>query len=174
MKTLLIRALIVWLAGTLPVRAEIYRSTDENGHVVFSDQHSPDAEAITIPQTNTLPPTTSDRSGIANPKDETLTVPYDQVAILTPEPDQAIVSTGGPLSVNLMTTPALRRGHSVELLVDGNLGASGVDNHFALADLLRGTHSLIARIIDRDGNIVATSDAVQFHIIIPGGAGRAR
>ena len=47
---------IICLLVAISATAEVYRSVDENGNVVFTDKPSPDAELIEVDELQTIKP----------------------------------------------------------------------------------------------------------------------
>ena len=65
------------LAMTLPALAQVYRSTDAEGNVTFSDQPTPESEAVNVP-----PPNVGDSVEVPPPAPE-------PTPVLKPEPEIA-------------------------------------------------------------------------------------
>jgi len=156
------------LCTALSAHAEIYKRTDANGNVTFTDQPDPNAETVDIPATNTLPAVSPQK-----PRKKAVTASgYDNVSILQPRNDEAIVARDGNVNVEVATTPALKRGHTIEILVDGQIASAGIAGTHPLTGLNRGSHAIEALITGSDGEVLASSGSITVHIIWPG-AGRS-
>lgn len=157
--------------STLTVQAEVYKHIDADGNVTFTDQPDKGSETVDIPPTNTLPAVSPQ-----TPRNKASAASgYSSVSILQPQHDEAIVARDGNLTVDIATAPPLKRGHGVEVLVDGQTASSGIAGAHPLSDLGRGSHSIEAIITDSNGDILASSGAITVHIIWPGGSrSRAR
>lgn len=161
----------VWLlsvSACLQAGGAIYRSTDAEGVTVFSDQRTPGAEVLREPPINTveppspLPPRASRRG--QNPDQDALGVTrYTRIAVVKPEADSAFWNADGVVSVEVALEPPLVQGNRVALLLDGAaIGQPAATTRFALQNVDRGTHTLVAQIVDAQGRVVASSPSSQF------------
>src|SRR5690606_14185154 len=112
-RTLNMRALLCWLllVSALPVQAEVYTYIDADGNRVFTDRpgNAP-AERMQLKAPNSMSaePVQSSRRLSPDPEPSPR---YDQLRILTPEPDATLRNTGD-LLVTVTSEPALMDGHS--------------------------------------------------------------
>jgi Domain of unknown function (DUF4124) len=160
------RTLLTMLCLTLAMTtvAEVYRSVDENGNVVFTDQPSPDAELIEVDELQTIkPPPVGDFKYTPPPaKPEPK---YTDISITSPQHDAAIRDNGGNVTVNIATQPGLRGNDMLVLYLDGKEIMLGKSNAKAFSGLDRGSHQLRAVIKDADGRIQLSSQSVTFHLL---------
>lgn len=161
--------LVMLFFMSLSVSAEVYRSVDEDGNVIFSDQPSPGAEEIKIDKIQTIdaPPvkpkpldTGSEKSRDKNKE------AYSKVAILTPTNDESISANDGNISVGVSVSPELqtKNGHQVVLFLDGNEVARSTSMKLDLTNLDRGTHTLAVAVMDEKGNEIKRSDTISFTV----------
>lgn len=141
---------------------DIYRYVDEDGKVVFSDQPQPGAEAVRVERTNTYqalpaePPPASE-----TPAEEA--EGYAAISILAPENDSAFWDASGVVPVTVQVVPDLAPGDRLELLMDGNSVAEPSRvTRFSVREVERGTHTLVAQVIDAEGKVLARSDTTTF------------
>jgi hypothetical protein len=157
------------LLGLLPFAAwaaEIYRWTDADGSVVFSDKPAPGAERIevgepTIVPAEPLPPAAEETGQIALEE-----VPYDEVVIASP-PHDATLRDQQEIAVSVASSPPLQSqfGHRVQLFFDGAPYGEPVDTtEFLLQNVDRGSHELAAVIVDGAGRELARSGTSVFHL----------
>ena len=93
------------------------------------------------------------------------TVHYQLLRILVPEPDASIHNGSGDMIVTLNSEPGLLPGHSYRLLLNGEpQGETSRSPVFSLQHVDRGTHQLVAEIIDSAGLIVERTPAQPFHM----------
>ena len=154
--------------------ARIYRTVDENGNVVFTDVPPKDqAETVELGQSNQYTPeaasgrTRANRDALAAEEEEApQIISYEWVNIESPGDDEAIRNNAGNLTIVVGSSPTVDRsvGHSIEVLLDGQ-PQSASEDPLSLENVDRGTHTLVARIIDQDGEILATSNPVTFHML---------
>jgi hypothetical protein len=86
------------------------------------------------------------------------------VAIGRPAQDETVHDNQGNVSVLVGVEPTLAPGNQVVLLVDGRSVGRQNGPVFALTSIDRGTHTLQAQVLDANGNMLATSAPVTFHM----------
>jgi uncharacterized protein DUF4124 len=152
------------LIFSLALTAEVYRSVDKNGNVVFTDQPSPDAELIELDELQTIDaPSTGNFE--YTPPPEKPAPRYSAVTIISPQNDVAIRDNAGNVTVNIATQPDLRSSDELVLFMDGKEIILGKSTAKALTALDRGTHQLRAAIRDANGRILQSSPSVIFHLL---------
>lgn len=156
---------------------EIYRSVAPDGTVTFSDDPPPGHDAverIELPPAPASPGRESDVEPSTYAEDWTFPTdpeaaeetPIDiEVRILSPADDQALRSDDGSMSVEVAVAPALRPGDVVEILLDGRVVTRSETQVALLAAVDRGTHQLVARVVDPNGLELATSSPVSVHLL---------
>lgn len=164
MRTLLLCLLFI----TQVASAQVYTYIDAEGNRVFTDKpRSSSAERVMLAPSNSMErsqPKPTERLAPA-PAVSKPTVHYQVLRILVPEPDASIHNGSGNMIVTLNSEPGLLPGHSYRLLLDsepqGEISRSPV---FSLQHIDRGTHQLVAEIIDSAGLIVERTPAQPFHM----------
>ncbi len=167
---LLIAITLLGGASITAAAEQIFRSVDENGNVVFSDTppaQSRGAEPVDLPEMNEYPSQrpvyrqgeTSETPPVAAPR-------YAEVKVVSPHNDEAIRNNAGSVHVEISSDPVLAPGHTLQLIMDGEVIAANTTGSFDLSYVDRGTHRLEARIIDdATGDELARSEAVTFHLL---------
>ncbi|ERH47555.1 penicillin-binding protein [Ectopseudomonas chengduensis] len=164
MRTLLLCLLFITQAAS----AQVYTYIDAEGNRVFTDKpRSSNAERVMLAPSNSAqmsqtPPTVrmAPPSAVSKP-----TVHYQLLRILVPEPDASIHNGSGDMIVTLNSEPGLLPGHSYRLLLNGEpQGETSRSPVFSLQHVDRGTHQLVAEIIDSAGLIVERTPAQPFHM----------
>lgn len=156
---MLLLALLAATAGA----DTVYRSVDEAGRPVFSDQPEKGAKAVDLPPTNTVEPVVPRP---AEPAQPAAFAGYDRVHLAVPE----IVPNGlAPFDVSIETSPALRPGHRWRLLIDGALVSEQTDTTYTVEQLSRGSHTAVAEVVGANGEMLGESVAVDFFVYWPGG-----
>jgi hypothetical protein len=153
---------------SLPVAAQIYTYTDEEGHSVFTDSpRSGSAQQVQIAPPNRMPAATPAPRAIAPETSVVSPIPgYTLLRILVPEPDATIRDNAGDLIVTATSEPALHAEHSYRLLLDGNpVGSIGRSPVFSLQNIDRGTHQIVVEIITPQGIIVERTPSQPFHML---------
>ncbi len=176
-------SIIVMLLVFAPrVFAEVYKTIDENGNVVYTDQPpGPDASPMDLPGLSIIsaqkpvpPPVIpgdvpeSDGSE-PEPQQEVTSIRdlrrgYRDFAIVSPTQDQTIWGTGNEASIAWSTRYRLQSGMSVIIYVDGAALAPTTVMVTTVGHLYRGEHSVYAELIDARNRRIATAKPVSFHI----------
>ncbi|KTD21269.1 DUF4124 domain-containing protein [Legionella londiniensis] len=162
--------ILISLMIFLPIlHAEIYKWTDSEGNVHFSDKPHPGAEKIDLPpvQTFSPPPTPPPAETMVNPEVAAKTPDYE-IAISQPENDATIRNNQGSVSVALEIQPRLNPGDKVQIVFDGTpIGEPQTATVFQLSDINRGAHTLAAQIVGSDGKVISTSETITIYMHRP-------
>ena len=157
--------------------ATVYKWTDANGVIHFSDQPDPGAERI-ITQSGPAPsrssaPAAAVRSAPSahrtNPATEpnSTAVDYDEFSIESPQPDQTFNEQS--VGVRVRLEPGLKPGHLLSLYLNGKLveGQSPKATQFSLNDMPRGAYTLIATVMDAASGESKSTSPVTFYVQRP-------
>lgn len=155
-----------------PAAAQIYRTTDADGNVIFTDQPpagSTATETVELPPTNTTPPPPVIAPSNPRPEArESEPVPIE-VSISTPANESTIPMGGGIFDVVAAATPPLTPGQTLQLLMDGEpQGPAQSSANWKLENVFRGPHDLVVQRLDSSGQVIATSDPVRVYVMRPG------
>jgi len=161
MKRLLI---LLLLAGS--AHAEIYKSINTAGEVVYSDTRTKGAETMKMPAlpTYTPPPVMPSTTNRAEPVE---TAVYEDFVFLQPEDDATIRNNQGIINAELKLTPALlsKRNHRVQFYLDGEAyGEPGDLIRTTMSNLDRGMHTLTASVLDANGDSLISAAPVIVHL----------
>lgn len=170
------KILIILLFCSMPfAAAEVYRSYDESGNVVFSDQPSANAEKIDVEAAFTytpveipVDPVTAEEDLVTEEEEMIPAAPNYQVAIVSPQDDEAIRANDGFVTINVQVRPPLssRRGDQIQLQRDGlPYGPPQRQLSFVLPNMDRGTHNFAAVILNASGEEIASSPVSKFHVL---------
>lgn len=147
------RHLWILLAGCLALstaQAAVYRYTDANGRVVFTDQPplGVDASELELPEPNsTLMPTPHQPAATPDARPGLTRPPYSTLALEGIPDAEAIRANNGSFSLEVVIDPPLRRGHQLQLLVDGEPHGQPVQGTQLQANNLdRGEHQLAVQV----------------------------
>ncbi|MEQ6917692.1 DUF4124 domain-containing protein [Halomonas aquatica] len=154
----------------------IYRSTDAQGNVVFTDNPEGGGEEMTLDPLTVVPSTSEPAlmapevqgaeggGGTASPGQPFM--PYDSFGILSPRQDETLpTGAAGNVQVSLGIQPSLREDHRVRLLVDGQISQSAMNTDtFLLNNLERGEHLLQAELLDASGAVRHRTSPVTLYV----------
>jgi len=155
-------------APTLGLAAVVYKWTDADGVVHFSDQPVPGAEKIftsSAPSGLTVGPTGAQPAKPAGTKEKS-EFPYAVLTITTPSAEQTFVDE--PVPVHLDMEPALAGGHQIVWLLNGKpLDEPPSATGFSLNQLPRGAYVLSAKVTDPKTLEFQNADSVTFYVQQP-------
>jgi hypothetical protein len=159
--------LLALLANT--VQAEVYKSLDANGEVIYSDVPSVGAKRMQMPELPTYTPAPLP-AFTATPDTATATAGdgYSALALSQPRDDETIRSNGGTLNVSVTLEPALQvdAGHRVQFFLDDKARGKPLARlSTSFTDVDRGTHTVSAAVIDESGASIITAGPVKFHLL---------
>ena len=145
--------------------AQIYKTVDENGNIVFTDQPaSADARPLELSPLAAI----SDPVPIAVRPDPALQT-RDQplryrISIVSPQQDQTLWGTVGNVPVQVSIRPTLQPGHRVAIYLDGTQVDEMVGGIKNIGGVDRGTHQISAAVINGSGDQVSNTPRVTFHM----------
>ena len=162
------------LAAFAGQAAVVYKWTDSDGVVHYSDQPVPGAEKIftassPTPGGSVSPARTANPVGGSPPKK--IAAPglnYSQFSITSPLPDQTFFGDD-VISVHLALNPALKPDQTITWHLNGKqLEDQGpTATQFALPHLDRGTYAIAATITDQTTGESLSTDSVSFFVRQP-------
>ena len=160
------------LAAFAGQAAVVYKWTDSNGLVHYSDQPVPGAEKIvtnggslngiaSVSSVGTAAATSAQKPAVRG-------ITYNRFAITSPTPDQAFFGNED-VGVHLALEPDLLPGQSITWHLNGkeleDKGSSATQ--FSLQHLDRGTYVIAATITDQKTGSSQTTDSVNFFVRQP-------
>ncbi len=152
---------------------QIYRTTDADGNVIFTDTPPPGgaAEQVQLQQTNRAEPTRLPPPDAADQAEETTALeatPAQVVRITSPANEETIPMGGGNFSVTARVEPPLEKGQSLRLSLDGTpTGKLQQSGFWDLVSVERGAHDLSVAVVDANGKVLTNSDPVRVYVMRP-------
>ena len=160
------RILILLILFACQANAEIYKSVNASGEVVYSDTQTQGAERVQVPAipTYTPPPLPATSfKPVQAPEKEAF---YKSFAVVSPANEETIRNNLGILNVEAKLTPALqtRLNHRVQFFLNGEpYGTPVGKTNLTITNLDRGDYTLSASVVDADGNtLISTGDVVLY------------
>ena len=142
--------------------AKIYKTTDEQGNVVFTDVPEKGAEQVDLPPISTFTPPPLPQRASPQPEDTPVVVDY-KVTIVAPKNEATIWDNLGNIVIQLQLEPKLQTGDTLEILLDGETVTeteSSSKTTFQLTGVERGEHTLSAQVMSNEGDIIANSTPI--------------
>lgn len=160
-------ALYVLLALAAPAFAgqTVYKWVDEKGVTHFSDQPIAGAEKVEL---SSGPSRAAEPAPSYTPsaQEPTKSGPvYSRFVVTSPQPDQSFSNTGGKVTVQLASTPAIGNGHTVALYLDGSPVSDFAPTamSYEFSNMTRGTHTVKA-VVSQGGRTIQETPPVTFHV----------
>lgn len=161
-------AALTALTAISPVAAqEIYKTVDENGNTVYTDQKpSEDAQPITLRELTVVDPVDLGNeqaiSGNAEESGNGASAPDFGLRIVTPNADETIWNTAYVLTVQVQTERELPAGARLAYLVDGEVRSTTRARSVEIEEVYRGEHTLSVELRASDGRVLGSDGPVSF------------
>jgi len=164
---------ILLLLSTAAVSADtVYKIVHPDGTVEYTSEPQPGAEEVQVPTLPTYesrtpappaPPAPEEDQGEAEAKDEG--PPDYSISLTEPSAGENVIFDAAGIPVRAAIDPDLRtgEGHQIVFLLDGSERARSSSPSARLV-VERGTHTLMARVEDGQGNVLARSPSVTFYL----------
>lgn len=164
MKHLFAALIGITLCAALPALAQVYKTTDEEGRVIYSDRPSDSAEQVELKPTNSAPPIDARQRPEPELDDLNKLPPY-QVRITSPQPGTTLTPGERDLIIGFEANQPLQPGLRFQLLSNGSpLGRSTTGNSITVPEIERGEHSLTVIIYDQNDRVLAESGAMSIYV----------
>ena len=160
--------------STSVLAADIYRTVDENGNVVYTDRPpTPDAKPITLRELSIVErpeysaPTRTAPSEAEEADEMTMNQlrrRYREFRLVSPSPDQNFWGTSNIATLAWDAGASLMEGMSVVFYVDDQPSEPTRAATFTTPRLDRGEHVARADLVDAGNRVIASADPVVFHI----------
>jgi len=142
---------------------EIYKHIDQNGNVVFSDSPSEESSIVelqALPILNFPPPPATKA-----PKHAPKAFRYSTFKISSPQQNETIRNNNGIINVAMSVDPALKKGHRLQLLLDGSpSNAPSTASTFKLENVDRGSHRLQANVFNKENKLIQSTASITIQL----------
>lgn len=163
-------ALLLALCTAAATAADkVYKIIHPDGTVEYSSDPAPGAEEMHVPALPTYTPrapapTPAAESQLA-PPEEDQAADYN-INITRPTPNETVNFDAAGMTVSASVQPGVsaEEGHVMVFLLDGAARARVTGTTSTTLPVERGTHTLVARLETKDGEVLATSDPVTFYM----------
>lgn len=148
-------------------QADVYKSINEKGEVIYSDQPAPNAQRMKLPELPTYTAPTIPSLSSTPPPPKPAESPYRSVKIVAPENNATIRDNQGVVRVQVAIDPQLMttQGHKIQFYLNGEPHGIPVGTtSISFSNLDRGTYTLTTSVVDAEGAILGSADPVVFHL----------
>ena len=179
-KILFLFTLALSMTVASPLLAQVYKTVDEDGNVVYTDQAPKDGSGpMELPPLSVIEAPTYERPAEATPEvDEGeggkemslryLRKNYADFAIVAPQAEESVWQPEGVITAAWNARYQLQPGMQVTLSVDGVAQTTTSEQIIPLAGLERGEHTVTAELTDAQNRRIATAEPVTFYVRRPG------
>jgi len=159
--------LILSLFLSAGLYAQIYKTKDKDGNVVYSDTPTNDqAESVKLKEILTLPADTPTNSASSDtPRDDGV-IEY-QVDIVSPRHEVTIPPGQRDLAVAIVLNPSLHQDHLITYYIDGELIQETQSTSIVIQDPPRGGRTLTVEVINQQGEVLGASQPLTVNVIRP-------
>jgi hypothetical protein len=153
-QTVLLGCLLAMAVQAQESKRELWTWKDANGITQYSDRPVPGAKKVELagmssPAAPAAVPAATAGEPAARAA-EPAPVQYRALEFVSPQNEESFFDADATVAVQLRSEPELATGHRVVLFLDGRQIGEG--NEHTLGELARGAHSLMAVILDDQGN----------------------
>lgn len=143
--------------------AEIFKSVDADGNVVYTDAPDSRAKEFIPPSMNAIPMPKPEPAKEVEKKAEP--AGYTSLKVTSPTAEQVIRSNPGILNIQLLSKPKLKTDHFYSVFVDGHMVVRKSNRaSIQIPDINRGEHKVYAVVRDAKGKVLKKSNSVTFHM----------
>lgn len=161
--------LFLGLSLVLGASAQIYKTVDKDGKVIYTDKPKGDqpVETLDLPPINTLPPE-NNSGNFPAPQIQNRAEAIDyQVNIISPRENVTIPPGQRDLGIAVTLNPPLAGDHWLLYFMNGELLEETQESNILIQDVFRGSHTLVVEVIDSNGNSLGKSQPVIVNVIRP-------
>lgn len=159
---------VLLLLIAFSAQAEVYRSVDKQGNVIFSDTSSDDAEKVELQESFIYtPPVIVDISEPEESLPVEIPIPKYKLTIISPIHDETIRENAGNISIASTLSPELnaQRGDKLVFSIDGSLKSEAqTETIYTFTNVDRGSHIAVVSVVDKAGKVIKSSKSVLFHL----------
>ena len=159
---------ILLLLVALATHAEVYKSINADGEVVYSDRPTQGAERVKMPPLPSYTPQpVRSLSHPATAVEFQQAFQYESFIISSPASDATIRNNLGTVEIDTLLAPALMTslGHRIQYYLDGMAyGALSDSTMLTLSNVERGEHRLSASVVDTAGTVLITTTETTVYV----------
>ena len=174
-------SLVAALVLASAAHAQVYKTVDKHGNIIFSDKQSSGAKAVTVGPVQTYsaptkpapPGATGAKAGFGDtnpakpggkPKKPNIPKRY-QVVITSPAHDVVVRQNAGNLTVQLSVKPKLHATDRIQFLLNRKpVGSASSTTSTVIPFVDRGTHTIGAKVLGARGQSKGRASSVTVHM----------
>jgi len=167
-KTLSI-AITLLVALNLQAASKIYKYTDENGKLHYTDKKpAKDAQEAKIKSLSVVksadPKPTSTRRRTEHKKNQASAL-FPNFVITSPKPESSLWGTGGNVIITVDVGEKLPSNYRIKFYLDGIAHGKVKSNTQMISDVVRGEHNVYAEVLNANSRtVIKTTPSVKFYL----------
>jgi hypothetical protein len=155
---------ILLLVSFCTSAAQVYKWTDKEGSVHYSDVPQGNATIVPIRDNEKLAVVTPTTKPSPN-RTEKKSTADNSITIEQPKDQETLQNTGGELAITIASATPLAQGDKWQVMIDGKkLGDLQSSNNITLQNIERGEHTLQIYAVDTHGKVLASSAIITFYM----------
>ena len=174
---MLVTTMLVVMAN--PSVAQVYKSIDENGNVIYTDKPlDSNSELVKLRPISVIEAPAYQLGVKANEENTeggidkeiplaTLRKNYQDFAIISPQPEESFWGLEGAVTVVWNTRYQLQDGMQAVIFIDADEYSKTTERRVSLEGLVRGEHFIEAYLIDKNEQKIVTAEPVIFFLRRP-------
>lgn len=155
-----------------PLAANVYKSYDKDGNVIYSDApKNHQSKEVALPTLNTVP-SVSPSSASAIPELKMAQTTGDraeatafEVSIISPRPEASIPAAQMDLPIVVSVNPQLGEYQTLQYLLNGELVQETQSTNIVINQPPRGSVTLQVNVVNEMGDVISSSPAVVAHLL---------
>jgi len=150
--------LFIVFTATGALNAEIFKSYDTEGNVVFTDVPTEKSEKVDLPDITTFKSQPYKPIQRSQPANTSIQDRYD-IKLVQPAHKETVRDNNGNIPIEVEVKPALRRerGHQMLVWLDNEKPVKFTTNRYQLSDIDRGTHTVSVKVVDSKGKALSAT-----------------
>ena len=160
MTRILISLVCVLISATV-VAETVYKKTNPDGSVTFTDQQSSDSKKVEIRKPTSFAPPSLPALDLPTKK---LKPDYNYVVVINSPANDTTILNEHDVVVSVSVSPDIGQyGHQLQYQLGGDSIVSRNTSE-TFKNVSRGTHSLSVSVVDASGNVVSPVESRTFHM----------
>lgn len=144
--------------------AEIYRSVDEDGNVVYTDRPGAGGTPVQLPELSTYESQPAPPPTPTVPSADDASGPAVALSFVQPGEGETVFDNQGNLAVAVRVEPPLQPGQKLALQIDDREPVKSDAPTYQFSEVYRGTHTLKAWVESAAGTALGQPASVTFHM----------
>ena len=158
--------ILLFALVTAGAQAEVYKSINDKGEVVYSDTPSQGAEQVKLPTlpTYSAPPVVPSPGVAPAPAENAI---YESFSFSKPQNEATVRNNLGIIMIETRLAPPLqtRLRHRIQFYLDGKPNGPPLDRTaITMSNIERGAHTLSASVMDKNGRVLVSTGDITVHV----------